>query len=402
MNAPRKTDGKDLGEIFREHGPGYRATHKLPLKSLKVMSSIEQCRTEALGGHVYQCDNCAGEKIAYNSCRNRHCPKCQNMAKERWLSARKEELLPVPYFHAVLTIPDTLNPVALVNQKIIYDILFRAGKETFLELGRDPKHLGAEIGLIAVLHTWSQTLLDHPHLHCIIPCGGLTENGKQWLFPKKYRKGKEFFVHVNVISDLFKKKFLSYFDTAYKKEELEFIGKTAYLKDKSAYRKFKDNLYKTTWVSYCKNPFGGPENVLEYLGRYTHRVAISNHRILKAENNKITFSYRDSKDDNKKKHMTLEASEFIRRFLLHVLPPRYIKMRYCGLLNNRKKKENLKLCRKILDVPESQNKQEPKRESWEELLLRLTGVDPTLCPNCGNGKMVRRRKLQRLTYRLRV
>ncbi|MCP4251938.1 MAG: transposase [Candidatus Scalindua sp.] len=169
MNAPRKTEGIDLGEIFRKYGPAYRDANRLPLKSLKAMSAIESCRTEELGGHVYQCDNCGDEKIAYNSCRNRHCPKCQSMAKEKWLSARKEELLPVPYFHAVLTIPNTLNPVALVNQKIVYNILFKAGKETFLELGRDPKHLGAEIGFIAVLHTWSQTLLDHPHLHCIIP-----------------------------------------------------------------------------------------------------------------------------------------------------------------------------------------------------------------------------------------
>jgi hypothetical protein len=322
------------------------------------------------------------------------------MAKEKWLSARKEELLPVPYFHAVLTIPDTLNPVALVNQKIVYNILFRAGKETFLELGRDPKHLGAEIGFIAVLHTWNQTLLDHPHLHCIIPCGGLTKDGKQWLLPKKHRKGKDFFVHVNVISDLFKKKFLSYFDTAYKAGELKFVGKTEYLSDKQAYKKFKDDLYKTTWVSYCKKPFGGPEQVLEYLGRYTHRVAISNHRIVNVEDDKVTFSYRDSKDDNKKKHMTLKVSEFIRRFLLHVLPQRFVKIRYYGLLNNRMKKENLKLCRKILDVPESQNKQDPKAESWEELILRLTGVDPTICTNCGKGKMVRRRIVRRPSYRL--
>ncbi|MCP4270123.1 MAG: IS91 family transposase, partial [Candidatus Brocadiaceae bacterium] len=196
----------------------------------------------------------------------------------------------------------------------MYNILFKAGKETFLELGRDPKHLGAEIGFIAVLHTWSQALLDHPHLHCIIPCGGLTEDGKQWLLPKKHRKGKGFFVHVNVISELFKKKFLSYFDTAYKAGELKFVGKTEYLNDNQAYKKFKDELYKTTWVSYCKKPFGGPEQVLEYLGRYTHRVAISCNRIVKAKNGKITFSYRDSKDDNKKKQMTLEVFKFIRRF----------------------------------------------------------------------------------------
>ncbi|MFV1976806.1 MAG: IS91 family transposase [Candidatus Scalindua sp.] len=400
MNTPRRTDGIDLGEIFRKYGPAYRDSHKLPLKSLKAMSAIENCRTEELGGHVYQCDNCGDEKIAYNSCRNRHCPKCQSMAKEKWLSARKEELLPVPYFHAVLTIPDTLNPVALVNQKIIYNILFRAGKETFLELGRDPKHLGAEIGFIAVLHTWGQILLDHPHLHCIIPCGGLTEDGKQWLLPKKHRRGKDFFVHVNVISDLFKKKFLSYFDTAYKAGELKFVGKTEYLNDKQAYKKFKNELYKSTWVSYCKKPFGGPEKVLEYLGRYTHRVAISNHRIVKVENDKVTFTYRDYKDDNKKKHMTLEVFEFIRRFLLHVLPQRFVKIRYYGLLNNRMKKENLKLCRKILDVPESQNKQKPKTEGWEELLLRLTGVDPAICSNCGKGKMVRRRIVRHPSYRL--
>ncbi len=402
MNTPRKTDGIDLGEIFRKYGPAYRDAHKLPLKSLKVMSAIESCRTEELGGHVYQCDNCGDEKIAYNSCRNRHCPKCQSMAKEKWLSARKEELLPVPYFHAVLTIPNTLNPVALVNQKIVYNILFRAGKETFLELGRDPNHLGAEIGFIAVLHTWNQTLLDHPHLHCIIPCGGLTEDGKQWLLPKKHRKGKNFFVHVNVISDLFKKKFLSYFDTAYKAGELKFVGKTEYLTGKQAYKKFKDDLYKTTWISYCKKPFGGPEQVLEYLGRYTHRVAISNHRIVKVEDGKVTFSYRDSKDDNKKKHMTLEVTEFIRRFLLHVLPQRFVKIRYYGLLNNRMKKENLKLCRKILEVPESQHKREPKAGSWEEIILRLTGVDPTICTNCGKGKMVRRRIVRRPSYRLLV
>lgn len=394
MNTPRRTDGIDLGEIFRKYGPAYRDAYNLPLKSLKVMSAIEKCRTEELGGHVYQCDDCGHEKIAYNSCRNRHCPKCQSMAKEKWLSARKKELLPVPYLHAVLTIPDTLNPVALVNQAVIYDILFRAGKETLLELGRDPKHLGAEIGFIVVLHTWSQVLLDHPHLHCIIPCGGLTEDGKQWLFPKKYRKGKEFFVHVNLISDLFKKKFLSYFDAAYKAGELKFVGKTAYLNDRQAYKRFKDDLYKTTWVSYCKKPFGGPEQVLEYLGRYTHRVAISNHRIVNVENDEVTISYRDSKDDNKTKYMPLEVFEFIRRFLLHVLPPRYVKIRYYGLLNNRKKKEKLKLCREALGVPASQNNEESRTESWEEMLLRLTGVDPTICPNCGKGRMVRRRILR--------
>ncbi len=400
MKTPRKPDGVDLGEIFRKYGPAYRDVHKLPLKSLKVMSAIEKCRTEKLGGHVYQCDNCGDEKIAYNSCRNRHCPKCQSMAKERWLSARKEELLPVPYFHAVLTIPDTLNPVALVNQKNVYNILFRAGKETFLELGKDPKHLGAEIGFIAVLHTWNQTLLDHPHLHCIIPCGGLTEDGNRWILPKKHRKGKDFFVHVNVISDLFKKKFLSYFDTACKAGELKFVGKTEYLSDKQAYRKFKNDLYKTTWVSYCKKPFGGPEQVLEYLGRYTHRVAISCNRIVKVEDDNVTFSYRDSRDDNKKKQMTLEVFEFIRRFLLHVLPQRFVKIRYYGLLNNRMKKENLKLCRKILDVQESQDKQEPEAESWEELILRLTGVDPTICTNCGEGRMVRRIIIRRPSYRM--
>jgi len=286
-------NGVELSDIIREFGPSYRKAKKLPLHFLKVMNAIEKCRTSYLGGHVDECDSCGFIKISYNSCRNRHCPKCQSLAKEEWLIKRKQELLKVTYFHVVFTIPDILNPLALVNQKIIYGILFKAAAETLITLSKDRKHLGADIGLIAILHTWGQNLSDHPHLHCVVPGGGISEDESKWIYPKKSKKHKKFFIHVNIISDLFKKKFLFYLKRSYQNGLLKFEGRIKSLAEKKDFKILLDQLYTKRWVSYCKRPFGGPEQVLEYLGRYTHRVAISNNRIQRIENGRVFFTWKD-------------------------------------------------------------------------------------------------------------
>ena len=373
----------EVGDIFREFGPSYRGAHKLPLHILKAMRAIEHCRTSVLGGHVDECDACGYLRISYNSCRNRHCPKCQSLSKEKWLISRQKELLPVAYFHIVFTIPDSLNDLALVNQKVIYNILFRAASETLLELGKDPRHLGGELGLICILHTWGQNLMDHPHLHCIVPGGGLSED--KWISSKG---GKDFFIHVNVISDLFKKKFLSYLKTAYRAGELEFVGKIEVLGDQEAFEDLLNKLYEIKWVVYCKKPFGGPRQVLEYLGRYTHRVAISNRRIIKVADGKVTFSFRDYQDNDKLKVMSLDVFEFIRRFLLHILPNNFYKIRYHGLLSSRNKKSKLKRCKELLCVPLDEEEDPIISKSWQELLFELTGIDVRICPFCGKGRMV--------------
>jgi hypothetical protein len=362
------------------------------------MSAIEKCRTSALGGHVDECDVCGYQRISYNSCRNRHCPKCQSLAREEWLIARKADLLPVSYFHIVFTIPDILNPIALVNQRIIYNILFKSASETLLVLGKDPKHLGAEIGFIAALHTWGQNMLDHPHLHCIVPGGGLSEDGREWLLPKKMTEERDFFVHVNVISDLFKKKFLYYLKAAYKDGTLKFEGKIQPLGTRRAFQQFIDKLYSLKWVTYCKQPFGGPEQVLEYLGRYTHRVAISNNRIVKLEDDKVTFRWRDYRDENKTKLMTVDVFEFIRRFLLHILPDGFMKIRYYGILASRNNNTKLRRCKEILDVEFDQEQDTPRPQSWEDLLFELTGIDPRICPECKKGRMIHKDIIQRATH----
>lgn len=392
MNSPRGSNRLAVGDIFREYGPAYRAAHALPLAHLKVMNAIEKCRTEALGGHMDECDTCGYRHPFYNSCRNRHCPTCGALQRAKWLAARQGDLLPVRYFHIVLTLPDDLNPLALVNQRVIYRILFRAGSETLLELGRDPKHLGGEIGVLTALHTWGQNLLDHPHLHCIVTGGGLSDDGQQWVLPKKAKKNgkrKKFFIHVNVISDLFKKKFLAYLQEAYDDDELKFVGKTAALESPEAFKELKARLYAKKWVTYCKAPFGGPEQVLNYLAGYTHRVAISNHRLIKIEEGKVVFKWRDYRD-GKTKVMRLEAFEFIRRFLLHVLPGNFYKIRYYGIWSSRNRKTKLKRCQEILGAATAQQAPSTPAFNWEEWLFELTGIDPRLCPKCGKGRMVSR------------
>jgi len=375
-----------VGEIFRQFGPDFRQSNKLSLEQRKAMRAIEQCRTPALGGHVEQCDCCGYERHFLHSCRNRHCPQCQYLAREKWLAGRKEDLLPVVYYHTVFTIPDeALNPLIWANKRVLYDIFFRAGSETLLELGRDPKHLGAEIGVTAILHTWAQNLVDHPHLHCIVTGGGLSKDGKQWVLPKKTTIDRDFFIHINILSDLFKKKFIAYLKEAYLSGALKFVGRVDDLASPTKFDNLISRLYKIKWNSYCKQSFGGPEGVLNYLGRYTHRVAISNHRIVDVNDDTVSFSWYDRKE-SKKKIMTLTAFEFIRRFLLHILPHRFYKIRHYGILSSRSHRGKLAMCKQLFD--QLQNRQNCTPIDWQELFLELTGIDLRICPKCQNGNMV--------------
>jgi hypothetical protein len=363
----------EAADIFRRYGPSYRDAHKLPLNHLRAMHAIEICRTAGLGGRVDECEECGHLKISYNSCRNRHCPKCQFLKKEKWVEARGKELLPIEYFHVVFTLPDELNPLALRNREVLYNILFKAASETLTELAS--KRLGVKAGFIAVLHTWGQNLMDHPHLHCIVSGGGLREG--KWISSKR-----RFLFPVKVLSRLFRGKFLAFLKKAYERKELSHAGEE--------FTGFLRGLYAKEWVVYSKPPFNGPETVLGYLGRYTHRIAITNHRIVGIENSKVSFLWKDYADGNKRKIMTLDASEFIRRFLLHVLPDGFVKIRHFGFLSNRHRKECLEACRMLLGV----KKPEPlPLETWQESLLRITGIDVTRCPLC-EGRM-RRKELYR-------
>jgi hypothetical protein len=380
----------EVADILRTYGPAYREVHgdEMPLRQHRAMDAIEICRTSGLGGHVDACDHCGALRISYNSCRNRHCPKCQCLDKERWLEARKRDLLPCCYFHVIFTLPDDLRALALRNQKVIYGVLFKAVSETLKELANDSKHLGAQIGFICILHTWTQTLLDHPHIHCIVTGAGLSADGNRWVFSRE-----EFFLPVKVLSRLFRGKFLAYLRSAYESGKLVFPGMISHLENETAFKRFLTGLYVREWVVYCKPPFKSAEMVIDYLGRYTHRVAISNDRIVKLEGGQVTIRYRDSKDNDKIKFMTLDAFEFIRRFLLHILPDGFMKIRHYGILSNRNKKDKLLLCKVLLGAPAKDSECGDERETWEDLLFRITGIDPRICPYCGKGKMVLREKL---------
>jgi len=371
----------EVADIFRQYGHAYRVSRKMPLNHIRTMRAIERCRTQELGGHVDECDSCGRIRISYNSCRNRHCPKCQFLSKEKWLEQRKQDLLPVPYFHVVFTIPAKLRPLALRNKRALYNILFRSVSETLIELTRDPKHLGGQIGFICILHTWGENLMDHLHIHCIVTGGGLSLDGTRWI---SCRKG--FFIPVKVLSRLFRGKVIDYLKKSWETEELEFPGNISKLQDQFAI--FLKDLYKEEWVVYSKPPFKNTETLLEYLGRYTHRIAIGNHRILKVKDGEVFFLWRDYADGKKKKIMRLEVSEFIRRFLLHVLPEGFVKIRYYGLLANRKSNTTLSHCRKLLDTVQTSNKN--VNETWQEFLLRVCGMDLITCPFCKKGRMVRK------------
>lgn len=375
----------EVADIFRTYGPAYRESHghEMPVRHLRTMRAIEICRTAELGGHVDQCDQCGALRISYNSCRNRHCPKCQSLERERWLEARQKDLLPTSHFHLVFTLPEGLRPLALRNQKVVYNLLFKSAAETLTELAKDPKHLGAEIGLMAIFHTWSQTLIDHPHLHCLVPGGGVSQDGKRWVSSRK-----DFFIPVKVLSSLFRGKFLDGLKKAHEVGELRFAGQIEELKEASAFKTFLNDLYDRNWVVYCKPPLKHPEKVMDYLGRYTHRVALSNDRLVTMEGEQVTFRWRDSADHNQIKWLTLEAFEFIRRFLLHVLPDQFVKIRYYGILSHRNRKSKLLLCKKLLGVLTGKELEEAPKETWEDLLTRITGIDPRICPHCGKGKMI--------------
>jgi hypothetical protein len=332
------------------------------------LEAIEACRTAALGGHVYECAHCKARKIVYNSCRNRHCPKCQGLDKDRWLERRCAELLPVPYFHVVFTLPEELNPLALSQPRLLYDLLFRCASETLLEIAADPQHLGARIGLLAILHTWSQKLTLHPHLHCLVPAGGLSIDGDWWV-----RCRRRFFLPVRVLSKLYRGKFLAALKAAVEKGDLSPSDLPAL-----------DLLYRKPWMVYSKPPFGSPKQVLAYLARYTHRVALTNQRLVRITAEEVTFTWKDYADAETQRQMTLSGEEFLRRFLLHVLPERFVRIRYFGLFANRHREQKVALCRNLLPGPPP-----PKLEveSWQARLQRLTGIDPLLCTACGQPAM---------------
>jgi hypothetical protein len=373
----------ELADIFRASGPAYREEngHRLPRRHLRAMHAIETCRTSELGGHVDECDHCGALRVSYNSCRNRHCPKCQSLDKEMWLEARKRDVLPVRYFHVVFTVPGKLRPVALRNQRVFYNLLFQAVSETLKELAGDPKHLGAEIGFIAVLHTWTRTLLDHPHIHCIVPAGGLALDGKRWIHGKK-----KFFIYFKVLSRKFRGKLLDYLKKAYESGTLKLVGKIEHLRDREEWGRLVDSLYGQEWVVYPKPSMNAPEDVIDYLGRYTHRVALTNDRIVRWDGERVTIRYRDSRDSNKVRFLNLDSFELIRRFLLHILPDGFMKIRYYGILSNRNRSTKLAKVTEFLLVRGSI--EDWRNEGWEDLLLRLTGIDPRICPRCGKGRMV--------------
>jgi len=370
--------GVELADILRAYGESYRRDHPLPVSHLKVMQAVERCRTASLGGHIERCDSCGFERPAYNSCRNRHCPKCQSLAKVKWLDKQSSELLPVGYFHLVFTLPHELNALILTNKKILLSHLFKAVGETLVDFGRT--RLGGQIGFITVLHTWNQTLLDHFHLHCLVPAGALSLDQKRWSPARK-----NFLFPVTALSIVFRGKFLDLLKNACARNKLLFVGQSASLADPLAFKVLFNALRKKPWIVYAKKPFGSPVHVLDYLGRYTHRVALSNERILSAHNGKITFSYRDRKNHDQKKTMPLDAHEFIRRFLLHVIPKGFVRVRHFGFLANRSK-SLLSKCRQLLDLGPVPPKLPQK--SVHELMLELTGIDITRCPLCQKGTLV--------------
>jgi len=331
----------EVADLIRIAGDAFieRNRHWLSWKHVKVLWAIARCRTAALGGHLDQCTRCGHRAISYNSCRNRHCPKCQTSARERWIAARQRELLPTRYVHVVFTLPRELAPLALQNKKVIYDLLFRASAETLLEVARDPRHLGAEIGFFSVLHTWSQKLQLHPHVHCVIPAGGLSLDHTRWM-----KSRCRFFLPVKVLSRVFRGKFVAALQRVFREGQLRFHGSLALLAQPKIFAASLRPLFRKDWVVYAKRPFGGPEYVLQYLGRYTHRVAISNHRLVSLADGKVTFRWRDSADHNEQKLMTLPLDEFLRRFLLHLLPNRFVRIRNFGFLANRRRTVSLPLC----------------------------------------------------------
>jgi hypothetical protein len=371
----------EVADIFRDHGAAWRQVNAghVSLDQLKVMSAIESCRTAALGGHVARCEDCSHTTIAYNSCRNRHCPKCQGAAAKEWLAERAAELLPVPYYHVVFTLPAPISDIAYQNKAVIYDLLFKASADTVLTIAADPKRLGAQIGITSVLHTWGSALTHHPHVHMIVPGGGLSSGGKRWVSCRP-----KFFLPVRVLSRLFRRLFLNRLSAAHAAGRLKFFGSCAHLSDAQAFATYLASLRKAEWVVYCKRPFGGPQAVLAYLSRYTHRVAISNSRLIAFNGNGVTFRWKDYRAEasQRQKIMTLATNEFIRRFLIHVLPTGFHRIRHYGLFASAKRVENIARARRLLNATTLQNEAHDAADNADE---PLTFAHP--CPCCG-GRMI--------------
>ena len=375
----------EVADIVRQLGPSYQQAHAGALSrgQRRVLGAITRCRTAALGGHVEQCNHCGHQRIAYNSCRDRHCPKCQSLVRAQWLADRQADLLPVDYFHVVFTVPQEIAAIAYQNKALVYDLLFRATAETLRTIAADPKHLGAEIGFIAILHTWGQNLLHHPHLHCVVPGGGPSVDGTRWV---GCRPG--FFLPVRVLSRLFRRLFLAQLQDAFAAGELRFYHALAALHDAGAWARYLAPLARAEWVVYAKPPFGGPERVLEYLGRYTHRVAIANHRLVDFAAGEVAFRWKDYRHQSRHKVMRLAAPEFVRRFLLHVLPPGFQRIRHYGLLANRHRAAKLTRCRQLLAAPAPVVTLAAAPLDYRDRYQQLTGKSLRDCPQCGQGHMV--------------
>ncbi len=395
----------EVADIVRAHEAELRLRRIVTHREAKVLRHLGQCRTPSLGGHRDVCDGCGHERISYNSCRDRHCPKCQGTERAKWLERRLEHVLPIPYFHVVFTLPSAVHALVFANKEQLYAALFDASSHTLQQLARDEQRLGAEIGITSVLHTWGQKLTFHPHVHCVVTGGGLSKKGDRWVPARE-----QYLLPVKAMSRLFRGKFLAAVQDLRRADELNLPGKLDALRDDSTWAAFRDQLYQAEWVVYAKPPFGGPKQVFAYLGRYTHRVAISNHRILDIADGQVTFAYRDYADGNQKKRMTVPGVEFLRRFLLHVLPRGFVRLRHYGLHASSNVGTKLVQLRKILDLrspqpealdpantsqrpsPPPTPRQPPRagKEPWWETLLRHTGVDVRACPRCKTGRLIRR------------
>jgi hypothetical protein len=373
----------EVADLVRTAGTPFieRNRHWLRWAHIKVLLAIARCRTAALGGHIDECTRCGHRAaISYNSCRNRHCPKCQTSARERWIQARCRELLPSPYVHVVFTLPPQLASLALQNKKVIYGLLLRASAETLLEVARNPRHLGAEIGFFSVLHTWNQKLQLHPHVHCVIPAGGLSLDRTRWV-----RSRPRFFLPIQVLRRVFRGKFVAGLKSAFQQEQLHLSGNLAFLAEPKIFASWLRPLFRKDWIVYCKPPFGGPEYVLHYLGRYTHRVAISNHRLISFEGGQVTFRWRDSAHNNEQKLMALSLDEFLRRFLLHLLPKGFVRIRHFGFLASRRRAQLLPLCLAALDSLPAQT--ETATSTAQDISSHW------FCPRCGGPMVI----IERLT-----
>ncbi|MGD0094680.1 MAG: IS91 family transposase [Planctomycetota bacterium] len=371
----------EVADIFRQYGAEYRSTHTLLPSQTRTLQDILDCRTAALGGRLEKCDHCGHENPVYCSCGNRHCPKCQMLAKAKWLEARSAELLPLPYFHAVFTLPHVLNPLLFENQSLLYTLFFQTVAATLQEFAADTRHgLGGKLGFTAILHTWDQQLNYHVHLHCLIPAGALVSAPEKWIHARP-----DYLFNVEALSLVFRGKFRAGLQAAFEKGQLRFNAPTALWHTERAFATLLAQLYKTAWVVYLKPSFGGPRQTLDYLGRYTHRIAISNSRLLKLENGCVHFRYRDRSDGDRLKETNLSAVEFMRRFLHHVLPKGFVRLRHFGILANGCKKDCLRRCRHLLQAPPPHK---PQHKTLQEWMKQLTGTDIARCPHCHTGQMV--------------